>query len=271
MSGIFLQISWNFLQNLLQTACSRDIIDCVESIRYLLENGCLGKARSPNKIHCPNLRFGELDMQCFGIIPSFVLEEILVASGEAVFSNQGGIECMAWYAVHVRIGNEDEVCEKIRKKLANAGYDKAYRLLVPKRKLLERHNGLFVEMVRTMFPGYVLVESEDIRGVAKLTKSCKGIFRYLESEGEFQEIRLEEVSAIVYMTDEAGVIGSSEVLLEGDVIEVTNGPLRGYEGLIKRIDKHHRRASVLFFLDGRQHFISLAVSIQSDETKRNLP
>jgi len=166
---------------------------------------------------------------------------------------------MSWYALHVTTGREDGICEEIRKQAALAGYKAEYKLLVPKRKLPEKRDGVYVEVLRTMFPGYVLVEPDEIRELAKITRKCKGIFRFLQSEGEFQEIRLEEISAIVYMTDEAGVIGASEVIAEGGCIEVVNGPLKGYEGWIKKIDKYRQRAKVEFLFDGERHLIDLAI------------
>jgi len=168
---------------------------------------------------------------------------------------------MAWYAIHVRTGREDAVCGEIRKQAALVGYDADFELLVPKRKLHERHQGMFVEVIRTMFPGYVLVQSGDIHKLVEAVVRSKGIIRFLQSEGEFQEARLEEIAAIVYMTDKAGVIGLSEVLLEGDPITVVSGPLKGYEGSIKKIDKHHHRAKVEFWLGCRRHLIDLAVEV----------
>jgi transcriptional antiterminator NusG len=125
----------------------------------------------------------------------------------------------------------------------------------------ERKNGVFAEVLRIMFPGYVLVQSEDIFSLAKHTAHCKGLLRFLKSEGDFQEIRLEEISQIVYMVDEEGAIGFSEILAEGGYVKVLNGPLKGHEGKIKKIDKHHRRAKVLFKFDGQDHVIELGISL----------
>ena len=169
---------------------------------------------------------------------------------------------MAWHAIHVKTGREDAACEEIRKQAALLGYSAEHELLVPKRKLQERHQGEFVEVIRTMFPGYVLARSEDIEEFAEVAIRSKNVIRLLQAEGEFQEVRLEEISAIVYMTDEAGVIGRSEVLLEGDLITVVSGPLKGHEGLIKKIDKHHHRAKVEFWLDGGRHLIDLTVDVR---------
>jgi len=169
---------------------------------------------------------------------------------------------MGWYAIHVRTGREDVICEEIRKQVTLMGYSAEYELLVPKRKLQERHQGEFVEVIRTMFPGYVLAQSEDIQEFAKIVTRGKGIFRFLQTEGEFQEVRLEEIATIVSMTDDAGVIGTSEIRAEGDIITVASGPLKGYEGLIRRIDKHHRRIKVEFLLDNRKYLIDLAANVR---------
>ena len=168
---------------------------------------------------------------------------------------------MSWYAIHVATGKEEAVCEEIRKQTALTGYETDYKLLVPKRKLPEKRDGVYVEVLRIMFPGYVLVESEEIQEFAEISQKCKGIFRFLQSEDEFQEVRLEEISAIVYMTDEAGVIGTSEVIAEGGFIEVVSGPLKGYEGRIKKIDKYRRRAKVEFLFEGGRHLIDLGINV----------
>ena len=119
-----------------------------------------------------------------------------------------------------------------------------------------------------MFPGYVLVESEEIIKLAEIVRNCKGLFRFLKNESEFQEIRLEEILAIVYMTDEVGVIGISEVIAKGSFIEVVNGPLKGYEGLIRKVDKRHRRAKVEFLFEGGRHLIDLGVYIRKENISR---
>jgi len=168
---------------------------------------------------------------------------------------------MSWYAIHVRTGREDAMCDRIRKQAAIMGYNIGFELLVPKRKLKERHQGECVEVIRTMFPGYVLVQSDEIRELAILTKHCEGLFRYLENEGEPQEIKLEEILAIACMTDEFGVIGTSKMQIESGIAQVVSGPLKGNERLIVKLDKHKQRAKVSFLLNGKTYLIDLGVTI----------
>jgi len=166
---------------------------------------------------------------------------------------------MGWYAIHVRTGNEDTVCEAIRKQVARIGYAGEFELLVPKRKLYERRQGVFSEVVHTLFPGYVLVQSTDIWKLAKLTRPCKGVFRYLESEGEFQEVNPAEICFVLRLTNSESEIEPSEVIMEDGITKVLNGPLKGNEGLIKKIDWHKQRAKVGFWFRGREYVVGLGI------------
>jgi hypothetical protein len=84
--------------------------------------------------------------------------------GEAVKTPQGGFEHMAWSAIRVATGREDIVCENIRSEVDRMGYEADYRLLVPKRKLLETNQGKTNEVLRkktvnveiSAFTGYVI-------------------------------------------------------------------------------------------------------------------
>jgi transcriptional antiterminator NusG len=173
---------------------------------------------------------------------------------------------MAWYAVHVRTGREDAVCRAISKQAKLVDYRVEYELLVPKRKLQERHQGEFVEVIRTMFPGYVLVQTKDIREFANAVVQSKGVFRFLQNEDVFQEVNPAEIYFVLQLINVNGEIEPSEVALENGMARLLNGPLKGYEGLIKQIDKHHRRAKVSLTFDGKEYLINLAVNVQSSQT-----
>lgn len=72
-----------------------------------------------------------------------------------------------WYALFVMTGQEESVARHIDEKLSKRETLKA-ATFVPKRKLKERKNGRVSEVVRIMFPGYVLIGTEQILGFASL-------------------------------------------------------------------------------------------------------
>jgi len=166
---------------------------------------------------------------------------------------------MGWYAIHVRTGSEDAVCETIRQQVARMGYVGEFELLVPKRKLQERHQGKFIEVVRTMFPGYVLVQSEEIRELAEVAARAKGILRFLQNEGEFQEVNPAEIIAVLELVNDEGLIECSVVEIEDGLVRVVSGPLKGHEGWIRKVDLHHRRVQVKFLFSNERYLIDLEI------------
>jgi transcriptional antiterminator NusG len=140
------------------------------------------------------------------------------------------------------------------------GYEADYRLLVPKRKLVETRQSETHEVLRTIFPGYVLVQSEEVRELAKLSRKCKGVFRFLENDGVFQEIRVEEIATLLHLTSNGGVIEVSKIETdEFGFVQIVSGSLKGLEGQIRKVDKYRRRAKVVFRLDGQEFVIFLGI------------
>jgi len=58
---------------------------------------------------------------------------------------------MGWYAIHVRTGREDAVCEEIRKQVALVGYSADFELLVPKTQIARAAPRGGVDVIRAMF------------------------------------------------------------------------------------------------------------------------
>jgi transcriptional antiterminator NusG len=200
--------------------------------------------------------------QWLDIVPAACVGGIRNASGEAVSLTQRRVEHMAWYAIHVATGREDAVCEEIRREVDTVGYDKDYRLFVPKRKLLETKEGETHEVLRTMFSGYVLVQTDEVREFAKIALKAKGIFRFLENDGMVQEIQVEEIALVLQMVEDDDVIGVSEIETdEFGFLRVISGPLKGLEGQIRKVDKYRHRAKVevKFDFDGAVYEVWLGV------------
>ncbi len=181
---------------------------------------------------------------------------------------------MSWHAIFVQTGKEDTVCSRMTRLLEQVNYKAEYELLVPKRKLQERHQGQYVEVVTKMFPGYVLVKSNEIKELYSRTLRCRYIIRFLKDDKGFEEIKLEEIANIINMIDSDGVIGVSDVFVENDIVKVTSGSMIEYSGWVKKIDKHKKRAKVLFKFGGLNHLIDLPINIirkpSDDEIKNEL-
>ena len=63
--------------------------------------------------------------------------------------------------------------------------------------------------------------------------------------------------------DEEHVTRMSYGIIEGDKITVTDGPLKGLEGLIRRIDRHKRQCIVETEMFGQRSKMTVGIEIVS--------
>ncbi|MBH5316344.1 antiterminator LoaP [Paenibacillus sp. GSMTC-2017] len=183
---------------------------------------------------------------------------------------------MDWYALFVETGKEDLV-----RRLIHKFFDEtAVRAIVPKRKLEEKRQGQTFEICKTMFPSYVLLNTKmDVQTYYDL-KQIPGYYRLLnkyynhdiykrkkknnsedhQNDYLFSKINNDEISLILQLIDNKGMIDYSHIYTENARVTVCEGPLKGKEGMIKKIDKRKKRARIVLQFIGNE--ISMDVGIK---------
>lgn len=168
---------------------------------------------------------------------------------------------MGWYVIYVETGFEDDVCHFIDKLKLHLYNDIKYNLLVPKRKIYEKKQGIRKEVIKKMFPGYVLVETDKIDDFYIRARGGPHIIKFLKNNYNFLEVSIHEINQIINMVDNRGLINISNALVVNDKIHITDGPLLGREGIIKKIDKRKGRAKVEFTINYNSLLIDLGIDI----------
>ena len=153
---------------------------------------------------------------------------------------------MGWYTIFVESGYEDEVAYLIRTRNEELIEKSAYQLLIPKRRLIERRQGKNRKVVRKMFPGYILVETDNVLEFYKHICCIPHIRNILHVDGTFLEIKKKEINDILIFGNDNGIIEMSKGVRVGSTVHITEGPLVGYEGKIKKIDWRRCRVKVNF-------------------------
>ncbi len=168
---------------------------------------------------------------------------------------------MSWYAIFVETGFEEEVCLNIDALHKSGQCEVKYSLLVPKRVIYERKQGIRKTVVKKMFPGYVLLKTDNIYEFYMQARGIPHIINFLKSSYYFLEVSKNEITQIASMTDNKGLIKISQALMVNDKICITDGPLYGREGIIKKIDKRKGRAKVEFSINENVLLIDLGIDI----------
>ncbi len=163
----------------------------------------------------------------------------------------------AWYAIHTYSGYEEKVAESIRQRAESLDMkDKIFQSLVPKEKMIEVKNGKRKVVEKRIFQGYVLVQmkmSEDAWYIVRNTPSVTG---FVGTGVEPTPVSDEEIEKIMKR------MGREEPkhkidYAEGEVVNIVDGPFKGFDGSISEIDAAKGKLKVLVNMFGRETPVEL--------------
>jgi transcriptional antiterminator NusG len=143
------------------------------------------------------------------------------------------------------------------------------------RKLNIRRRGHVTEDVRPIFPSYVFLEMEAEEDIIRYSwdfKHTNGFYRFLKSNQDIQPLSGKDLEIVLHFIRQAGPIaGLSKVYFDENArIVVMEGPLKGLEGKIVKVDKRKGRAKIKLDLYDDSFSIDLAFEMIANIPK-NIP
>lgn len=162
-----------------------------------------------------------------------------------------------WYAIHTYSGYEEKVAESIRQRAESLDMkDKIYQVLVPKEKMIEIKNGKRKVVEKRIFQGYVMVEmklTEDAWYIVRNTPSVTG---FVGTGTEPTPVENEEIEKIMKRMGKDEPKHKMDYKI-GDVVNIIDGPFKGFDGAINEIDPSKGKLKVLVNMFGRETPIEL--------------
>lgn len=147
-----------------------------------------------------------------------------------------------WYMIQVRTGMEDKIVRTCNL-LVNKKWLKS--CFIPKYKRAKKVCGVWEVFEEKLFPGYVFVISDDVNALLDQLKQIPSLSKILEiSNNAILSLNEKEVVFLKEFGKETHVVDMSIGYMEGDQLVVTNGPIKGNEHLIRKIDRHKRLAFI---------------------------
>ncbi len=173
-----------------------------------------------------------------------------------------------WYAVHTYSGYEDAVARYLKQRVDSLEmHDKIFNIIVPREKKIKIKNGKRKEVEEKIYPGYVLVDmvmSEDSWYVVRNTPRVTGFVGADTTEPT--PLSKEEVDFL--LSKMKGEEEEKKFNIEykvGELVQINDGPFKGYEGKISNIDEEQGRVKVLVPIFGRETEVELD-SLQVQKT-----
>jgi transcription termination/antitermination protein NusG len=173
---------------------------------------------------------------------------------------------MDYFAVQVWTGHESDYAEH----LANDSNCPA-TVAVPKRAMQIRKLGKIKKEERPVFPGYVFIpipEGTMDPALRWVIRSTKYFVRLLPTTGDPKPIQEKDRRILAHFMSFGKVADTSKVVFdENERIVVIEGPLKGLEGSIIKINKRKGRAKVSLDMCESSFLIDLSFEILDRSAK----
>ncbi len=162
-----------------------------------------------------------------------------------------------WYTIHTYAGYEEKVAESIKQRIDSVDMaDKIFDVLVPKEKQIEIKNGKRKVVEKKIFQGYVLVEMKLSEDAWYIVRNTPGVTGFVGSGIDPTPVPERDIARI---KKRMGVEDPKHRIdfTEGEVVNVIDGPFKGFDGTIDEIDPVKGKIKVLVSMFGRDTPVEL--------------
>lgn len=162
-----------------------------------------------------------------------------------------------WYVIHTYSGYEDRVSENLRQRIESLDMqDKIFNVIVPKENQIEIKNGRRRIVERRIFPGYVLVQMDVTEDSWYVVRNTPNVTGFVGSGTTPIPISADEVRQIQKRMGVEEPKYKIDFSL-GESVNITDGPFRGFDGVVNEIDENKGKIKVLVNMFGRETPVEL--------------
>lgn len=163
----------------------------------------------------------------------------------------------AWYAISTYSGYEDKVADSVKQRIKQGEFKgKIFDAIVPKEKRIEIKNGKRKVVDRKIFQGYVLVEMKLSDETWYIIRNTPGVTGFIGTGTQPTPVSEKEIKKIKKRMGEEDPKYSVSYTI-GEVVSITDGPFKGFDGAIAEIDSAKGKLKVMVSMFGRETPVEL--------------
>ena len=169
-----------------------------------------------------------------------------------------------YYVIQVQTSKEDKMIEEIKRHLSNDVLIDVFTPLYVQRKKIK---GEWIDVEKPAFPGYIFIETDNIKEVFHQLYYVEGFARLLGRESNTENFlplskSESKMVEVLYGKENNHTLGVSEIKLDpGMKVRVLRGQLFGLEGLIKKVNLHKRQVIITFPFSGKSIEATVGIDI----------
>ena len=162
-----------------------------------------------------------------------------------------------WYVIQVYTGNELKIVQQCRDRVMEAGED-VFVLLAERWTKIRGERTLITSR---LFPGYVFIETDRIEDFYKRLNWIYAMTKVLRTGEEMTPLHPEEEKYLKRLSGDDHIVKYSEGYIEDEKLVVTSGPLKDFEGKVKKILRHKRLVVMEVSLLGQTLEVTLGIGV----------
>lgn len=148
---------------------------------------------------------------------------------------------MSWYVLRCREGQEKQLLRSLRNHLSKEILEDAF---VFTHERMKKYRGEWHKEKMNMYPNYIFLESSNGRVLSENLKQFQSLADVLENEKLLLPVTLPEELFLRKLCGTNHHLGISKGVMSEKEIQITEGPLKGNEQWIWKIDLHKRIAKL---------------------------
>ena len=158
-----------------------------------------------------------------------------------------------WYVVHTYSGYENKVKTDLEKTIKNRELeDYFFNIIVPMEEQVEIKDGKRKTNLKKVFPGYVLIKMIVTEESWYIVRNTRGATGFVGSGTDPIPLTDEEIRNMGFENIPVNVDYDVD-----DTVQVLNGPLEGFVGIVQEINKEKQKVKVLVSMFGRETPVEL--------------
>lgn len=163
-----------------------------------------------------------------------------------------------WYVMQVRTGTEENIRLQCSRKIPREVLERCF---IPYYEEKKKIRGEWTIQKKVLFPGYIFAVTENMEKLCESLHSVIGLTKLIGTGKEIVPLTEEEKCFLQEMGGEEQIVKMSEGIIENSRTRILSGPLKGREGMIKKIDRHKRKAWMEVRMFGRMQTVEVGLEI----------
>jgi transcription termination/antitermination protein NusG len=162
-----------------------------------------------------------------------------------------------WYVLHTYSGYEENVSRNLKQRIESMDMeDKIFDVLIPTETKIKIKNGKRRTVQEKIFPGYVLVNMIVTDASWYVVRNTPNVTGFVGSGTTPTPVSETEIKSLMSKMGQEEPEFKVDIAID-EVVKITDGPFKDYEGKVSEIDEARGKAKVLVSMFGRETPVEL--------------